>query len=115
AGPVLIGFSLLQSLAESTMLPDEVAQTHAWDPVWVAKRWQPAARSVFESAPAGERALGAQLLLLGASPTEKAGLGSRMFLIRFAAPEFHPGIMGKFLMSCSIGSGSGVEEYKRSI
>jgi hypothetical protein len=115
AGSVLIGFGLLQSLAESTLLPDEVAATHSWDPVSVAERWQAAARNVFESAPASERALGAQFLLLGASPTQNAGLGSRMFLIRFAAPRFSPGIMGKFLMSCSIGSGSGVHDYKRSI
>jgi hypothetical protein len=33
AGSVRIGFCLLQSLAESTWLPDQVESTHAWDPV----------------------------------------------------------------------------------
>jgi len=55
------------------------------------------------------------MLLLGASPTENAGLGARMFLIRFASPDFMPGIMARFLMSCSIGSGAGIAEYKQRL
>jgi len=39
SGSVRVGFSLLQSLAECTLLPDEALRTQAWDPVWVAKRW----------------------------------------------------------------------------
>jgi hypothetical protein len=38
-----------------------------------------------------------------------------MFLVRFTAPHFTPGIMGRFIMSCSIGSGSNVLEYKQWI
>lgn len=38
-----------------------------------------------------------------------------MFLSRFADPAFEPGIMGRLTMSCSIGSGSGVLEYKHRI
>lgn len=115
SGSVRVGFSLLQSLAECTLLPDESLGTQAWEPVWVARRWGPVAKSVFESAPEVERALGARMLLLGASPNENAGLGARMFLVRFASPDFLPGIMARFIMSCSIGSGAGVAEYKQRL
>ena len=79
AGSVRIGFTLLQSLAEYTLLPDDVLRTQAWDPLWVARRWSPIAKSVFDSAPSLEKALGARMLLVGASPTENAGAGARMF------------------------------------
>lgn len=115
AGSVNVGFRLLQSLVECTRLPDEVLETQAWDPVWVAVRWAPIARSVFDTAPDKEKALGAKVLLLGASPNQNAGLGARMFLVRFASPDFKPGIMGRFIMWCSIGSGAGIAEYKRWI
>jgi hypothetical protein len=115
AGSVRVGFMLLQSLVDFIRLPDGTLRTHAWDPVWVATQWAPIARSVFEGAPPSERSLGARILMLGASPTENAGLGARMFLCRFADPWFKPGIMGRFIMSCGIGSGSGVLEYKRWI
>lgn len=115
AGSVRIGFCLLQSFAESTWLPDEALMTQAWDPVWVAHRWSGTARRVFDAAASQERALGSQFLMLGASPTEGPEFGSRMFLIRFAAPDFRPGVMGRAIMSCSIGTGSGVGAYKRSI
>jgi hypothetical protein len=115
SGSVRVGFSLLQSLAECTLLPDDALKTQAWDPVWVAKRWAPVAKSVFESAPQVERTLGASMLLLGASPNENAGLGARMFLVRFASPDFRPGIMARFIMWCSIGTGAGVAEYKQRI
>src|SRR5712691_5232521 len=57
SGSVRVGFSLLQSLAECTLLADEALRTQAWDPVWVAGRWAPLARSVFESAPEVEKTL----------------------------------------------------------
>ena len=41
SGSVRVGFSLLQSLAECTLLPDEALGTQAWEPVWVARRWGP--------------------------------------------------------------------------
>jgi len=115
SGSVKVGFSLLQSMAGFTRLPDEALKTQAWDPVWVARRWAPVARSVFDSAREVERSLGAQVLLLGASPNEDAGLGARMFLVRFASPDFRPGIMVRLIMWCSIGSGAGIAEYKRRI
>ena len=115
AGSVRIGFTLLQSLAECTLLPDDVLRTQAWDPLWVARRWSPIAKSVFDSAPGMEKALGARMLIVGASPTEDAGAGARMFLVRFASPEFRPGIMARFVMSCSIGSGAEIAEYKERL
>ena len=115
SGSVRVGFALLQSLANCTKLPTEALTSQAWDPVWVATKWAPVARSVFEGAPPEEQQAGASLLLLGASPTKDAGLGAKMFLVRFAAPDFEPGIMARFIMSCSIGSGAGDREYKQSI
>lgn len=100
SGSVRIGFALLQSLADSTQLPDEVLLSQAWDPIWVAQHWSGIARRVFEGAAPEEKALGSQFLMLGASPTQGASFGSRMFIVRFAAPQFHPGIMGRFVMSC---------------
>ena len=115
SGSVRVGFALLQSLADCTRLPDDALETQAWDPAWVATQWAPTARSVFKAEPQEERDLGASVLLLGASPTESAGPGAKMFLVRFAAPDFKPGIMARFIMSCSIGSGAGVLEYKHRI
>src|SRR5215207_8036961 len=53
-GSVRIGFNLLQSLAECTLLPDDALNTMAWDPVWVATKWSPIARAVYEASPVGE-------------------------------------------------------------
>lgn len=115
AGSVRIGFMLLQSLANFTRMPEDAAETHAWDPIWVSTNWSPIARSVFESAPAAEKSLGSQILMVGVSPTQSCGLGARVFLTRFAHPLFEPGIMSRATMQCSIGSGAAVGEYKRGI
>ena len=115
AGSVRIGFSLLQTLADATAMPEQALSTMAWDPPWVAERWAPVARSVFKAAPTDEQDLGSRILLLGASPASNAGLGSKMFLIRLASPDFRPGLMARYIMSCAIGTGAGIAEYKHRL
>jgi hypothetical protein len=116
AGSVRIGFSLLQNLAQALTLPPERWQTHAWDPAYVASRWAPQARVTFAGATEMERALGSSILIVGAHPTAAPNpWGSRIVIARLASPSFEPGVMTKTIKVCSIGSGSGVAEYKNSI
>lgn len=115
SGSVRIGFMLLQSLSDFLQLPSGLEETHAWDPIWVSTNWAPIARDVFKSAPSEEKSLGSRLLLVGASPTESSGLGSKIIFTRFTSPNFAPEIMTKAIKLCSIGSGSRVSEYKRAI
>jgi len=115
SGSVRIGFLLLQSLSDALRISDRESASMAWDPFWVSKVWPSIARSVFNSAPQEEKALSSSILMLGVSPTESSGLGARVICTRFASPDFLPGIMARPITLCSIGSGSGVREYKRSI
>lgn len=115
AGSVQIGFMLLQSLRDFLRMPEGTENSHAWDPVWVSNNWCQVARTVFQSAPPGEKSQGSQILMAGASPKENAGLGAKIYFTRFAAPDFHPGIMSRTIKVCSIGSGAGISEYKSRI
>ena len=116
AGSVRIGFSLLDSLASFLKLPPEIDPNQVgWDPRWVSVNWAPLARSVFESADPAEQRLGAQILVVAASPTENSGLGAKFYFTRFSAPDFKPGIMTKPFKLCSIGSGAGISEYHASL
>lgn len=115
AGSVLIGFRLLDSLTQSLALPHEVAKTQAWDPAWVARKWAPRAKAIFDSSSPQEKALGSQLLLVGISPTENTGAPelSKVYIVRFSAPNFKAGFMNKRTRACNIGSGAGVNRYKQ--
>jgi hypothetical protein len=115
AGSVHIGFRLLQSLSDFLKLPSEALNQFAWDPLWVSANWATIAKSVFERAPTAERALGSKILMVGVSPDENCGLGAKVYFTRFATPDFQPGVMSRPIKLCSIGSGAGVAEYKRSI
>lgn len=53
--------------------------------------------------------------MVGASPNESSGIGAKIYFTHFAEPDFTPGIMTKSIKLCSIGSGSGVSEYKHYI
>jgi hypothetical protein len=83
----------------------------------VANEWAPIAKRIFQSAPAEERKLGAHLLLVGISPSEyyRGSKFPRVYVIRFAFPDFTPGFFRKSFTICSIGSGSGVMHYKRAL
>jgi len=92
AGSVLNGYRLLDSITLSLRLPPELASTHAWEPVQIAKSWAPIAKTVFEEAPLSEQNLGSQFLVLGVSPTQNAGAPefARVYMVRFSAPDFTP-------------------------
>ena len=115
SGSVKIGFALLESLNKLLQLPPDKQKTHAWNPVWVANEWSSTAKIVYESQPVAERRLGAQILMVGISPTENLGMphASQVYIVRFTSPDFKPGFMKKPLSICCIGSGAGVEEYKQ--
>ncbi|WLT32332.1 hypothetical protein [Geothrix sp. PMB-07] len=115
SGSVLIGFNLLQSLSNFIDLPENAENLVAWDPIWVSTNWAPVAKAIFASAPLRERKLGASLLIVGVSPNQDRDLGPRVYISRFTAPDFCPGILSKPSMLCSIGSGTGVAAYKQSI
>ena len=115
AGSVLIGFNLLQSLANFLYLPDGAENSVAWDPLWVSNNWGPLAKKIFDSAPLVERKLGSRILIVGASPDQSIALGPKIYISRFSSPEFIPGIMAQPQKICSIGSGAGVAVYKHSI
>ena len=112
AGSVKIGCRLVESLITTLSTRDHEA---AWHPVAAALRWAPVARAIFGASEVEERALQSRFLLVGASPTESCGLGARIYFVRFASPEFEPQVMRRATKICSIGSGSGVAEYKHSI
>ena len=115
AGSVRIGCMLLQSLYEYLEIPTGQEKTHAWHPLWVANTWGPLAKKLFDNAPYEERKLGSRILLVAASPTEKCGLGAKIYFIRFADPTFVPGIMARAIKICGIGSGAGIIEYKQKL
>lgn len=116
AGSVRIGFSLLESLAHFLRLPPEVDPNQVgWDPGWVSVNWAPLARSVFQNANRAEQRLGAQILMVAASPNENSGLAAKFYFTRFSQPDFRPGIMAKPFKLCSIGSGARFSEYHRSL
>jgi hypothetical protein len=116
AGSVRIGFILLQSLRDFLQLPPEAVEGNAWHPQWVAENWAPKAKLLFDALSSNERQLGSQILLVGVSPNENLGAPEfpRVYIIRFANPDFRPGFMRRAFTVCHIGSGGSVDEYKRA-
>ncbi|QBR83750.1 hypothetical protein E3983_04900 [Legionella israelensis] len=120
AGSVKIGFMLLQSLSDTLEIPREYQQTFAWDPIKIANAWSPRARDIFMRESLQERRLGAQFLMVAASPQPDKkmmipGWDSKIYLIRFSSPNFKPQIMSKRVNFCSIGSGAGVSKFQKYI
>jgi hypothetical protein len=118
AGSVLIGFKLLESLREYLIPPPEaIRQNGSWKPQWVGENWGPIAKELFDASPAREKRLGSQILLVGVSPDEDIGAPEfrRVYIIRFSNPGFNPGFMRKAFTVCHIGSGGGVDRYKKAI
>lgn len=112
AGSVKIGCMLIESLIDTLAPQDEPSN---WNLVAATVRWAPIARAIFQSAEEDERALQSRLLLVGASPTESAGLGARVYFVRMVSPEFSPQIMRRPIKVCGIGTGAGITEYKHRI
>jgi hypothetical protein len=118
AGSVLIGFKLLESLREYLVLPPEaIGQNNAWKPQWVGDNWGAMAKGLFDASPVREKRLGSQILLVGVSPDEDIGAPEfrRVYIIRLSNPGFQSGFMRKAFTVCHIGSGGGVDRYKRAI
>lgn len=115
AGSVQIGYAMIERLRRCLAIPAHLADTKAWDPPYVAKRFSGEARALFAAAPKEERALGCALLMVGASPKEPLGVGARIFLMRLASPDFAPSISGRAIQVRSIGNGARVRAYKQSI
>lgn len=115
AGSVKIGFMEIQSLTDHLLALSGNDGTYLWDPVLAARSWAPVAQTVFNAAERSEQRLGCRLLLVGASPTERRGLGAKIYFIRFSSPEFQPQIMSQPIKMCGIGTGAAVLEYKHSI
>jgi hypothetical protein len=115
AGSVQIGFRLVERLRDRLIVPGLDPATYVWEPIAAAAKLAELAPPLFSSAPPEERRLGARVLLVAASPVENQGLGAKVYLFRFVAPDFRPQVMTKAVKLCSIGTGSGVAEYKRSI
>jgi hypothetical protein len=117
AGSVRIGFLLITNLQRCLRLPDELAAGNAWNPDYVAEKWAPRARRIFENADATEQALGSHILMVGISPKDNLGAPAfpRPHLIRFASPNFNPGRFKKGLRVCHIGSRRKLKALKDSI
>jgi hypothetical protein len=117
AGSVNIGFQLIQNLKDSMALSGCKERDYAFDPAQVAHTWSTRAREIFTHADEEEKRNGAQIILVGVSPTENLGVAEfpRIYLIRFTAPHFVPGFIERGLRMCSIGSGAGVNQYKQSL
>jgi hypothetical protein len=112
SGSVRIGFNLLSTFTECVKMPAEELETIAWEPCWVAEKWAPLAKSIFDKHSEVEKSLGSQLLMVGASPTENCGLGAKIYFVRFVSPDFKPNIMSRAIKICSIGSGAAQKDYK---
>ena len=117
AGSVQIGFLLLQSLIDWLALPPDMAAAGGFHPFDVANAWAPIAKQVFEGAPDCERALGSSLLFVGVDPVEDDFVPGRakVYMCRFASPDFQPGISVRRFSVLSIGSGSKVIAYRHAL
>lgn len=117
SGSVMIGFRLLHNLSNKLRIPPEIARSNAWDPPWVANEWAATAKAIFQSAPPEEKKLGVHILLVGISPNEHMGAPEfpRVYVIRFASPNFTPDFLRRAHVACSIGTGARIREYKRAI
>jgi hypothetical protein len=111
AGSVRIGFAMLDALAD---LLRDLPEGSAWHPEEVADCFQDLARQVFQAAPQAEQALHSHLMLLGAHPTENAGIPgwARCSVHTLKSPAFNPHL-ARASEIVSIGSGSTVARYQK--
>ncbi|MBR0855471.1 hypothetical protein [Bradyrhizobium liaoningense] len=115
AGSVQIGYRLLNALGEHLYVPPSYpdADQVAWQPEWVAEQFAPIAKRIFATSSPVEQRLGSRLLMVGVSPNESMGLPEipRVYLIRFASPDFTPRYMRRGLNIAHIGSGANDRRY----
>lgn len=112
AGSVAIGLKIVNQLALE--LPPPPKKGLSLIPQAVAENLPIGAQKIFSEFPEQERRLGSQLLLLSAHPSENHGSApwAKCYVYRFSAPDFHPKLADSSEI-VSIGSGSGVEAYKK--
>jgi hypothetical protein len=112
AGSVRFGFWAIDDLQRYLLLPPD----HAWVPGRAAFLWWRRARRQFAAFPPEERALGASLMLFGASPNKDLGLpGTTLpFVAMLRSPDFFPEVI-RLNQASSIGSGADVEVYRASL
>ncbi|MCX5681960.1 MAG: hypothetical protein NT079_06825 [Candidatus Omnitrophica bacterium] len=117
AGSVKIGFMMLQDLRDFLKLDDGESENKAWRPGWVAENWQHRARKIFESAEENEKKARCQIILVGAHPTEDVGIPgwARIYISILDCPAFVPNTTKGGNNFLSIGSGSGVDEFKKAL
>ncbi|WP_128290817.1 hypothetical protein [Afifella aestuarii] len=116
AGSVDIGFRLIECLQHCLLVPD-LPEDAVWRPEVVAEEWSPIAAKLFAESDPREQAGGAQILMVGISPTEHMGDPKfrRVYVTSFCWPDFTPVHMPKGVSVCHIGSGADVELYKSRI
>jgi len=116
AGSVYIGFELLTSISQFLRLPPDAPSNACWVPAIAADKWAPIAKQVYENAPAEERALEAQFLLVGPHPTEDGMPGRAIpYICKFSSPTFKPQITRNGDSAISIGSGATVPKYIEAV
>ncbi len=109
AGSVRFGFELIDDLRSGLRLDDP---GRTWKPRALVLPWYRRARWLFGRAPDDVKRLGAQVMLLGVSPTENIGL-PRFHLATVAimrSPDFVPDLLATAAVD-SIGSGGSVAVY----
>lgn len=114
AGSVAIGLKIVNQLALE--LPPPPKQGLSLIPQAVAEDFPSGAQKIYREFPEQEHRLGSQLILLSAHPTENDGSApwAKCYVYRFSAPDFHPILAGSSEI-VSIGSGSGVEAYRKTL
>jgi hypothetical protein len=85
-------------------------------PAVMTWRWWRRARRIYASAPAEHRCGGCSLMILGVSPALNKGIPwPRSYVAVLRASSFQPEFLRGFNWCGSIGSGGGVEEYRKAI
>lgn len=118
AGSVHVGMRLIDHLQRALDAPEirEEADV-AWQPEFVINRWHPEAKKLFASMPEQEKALGAEIIIVGVSPNQNMGVPEfpRVYVAKLRWPDFTPEYCPRGLSVCHIGSGSDVERYTSTI
>lgn len=108
---------MLQDLRDFLQLPEEKSKDNAWFLDWVAENWHLRAKEIFAKSPKEEQKLCCEIMLVGASPNEDIGIPgfAKIYIAVMKYPNFEPQIIKGGNRLESIGSGSGVEIYKKEI
>lgn len=114
AGSIKIGFELIKSFKEF-LEPPHKEKGFAWQPDWVAENWSPKAKKIFDAAPAEEKKLHSEIIIVGASPKEDNGIPgwAKIYTIKLQSPNFVLKINENSNQILCIGNGA--NEYANKI